>query len=185
MVRTILLLVIGLSMPWHIAAAGSDNWRENLFILPPFCKERAKGITHPRAQSLHHYCGALLFEARARTAGNQDERIRLLQRAASGMSSWAGKNCTSYSQCIFYPDVHTRLARAFSELGQIAEAVKQYQLAIQGKRDYTLAYAGLSDLYVKLNQPDEARNVLEVGLKARPGSKMLQRRIQKLETSSQ
>jgi hypothetical protein len=43
-------------------------------------------------------------------------------------------------------------------------------------------YARLSDLYVKLNQPDEARKVLESGLRAKPGSSMLKRRLQKLGT---
>jgi len=181
MTRTILLLVVGLSIPWQNLVAGSNSWRENTHLLPPFCKERAKGITNPRAPSLHHYCEALFFEARAITAKNQNSRNRLLQKAVAGMNSWAEKDCKSYSRCVLYPDVHTRIGRTLSKQGQIAEAIKHYMLAIRGKRNYTPAYAGMSDLYVELNQPNEARKVLEAGLQARPGSRMLQRRIQKLE----
>ncbi len=181
MTRTILLLVVGLSIPWQNLVAGGDSWRENSHLLPPFCKERAKGITHPRAPSVHHYCEALFFEARARTAENQNSRNRLLQKAVAGMNSWAKKDCQSYSRCVLYPDVHTRLGRALSKQGQTAEAIKHYELAIREKRNYTPAYAGMSDLYVELNQPDEARKVLEAGLKTRPGSRMLQRRIQDLK----
>ena len=39
----------------------------------------------------------------------------------------------------------------------------------------------MSDLYVKLDQPDKARKVIEAGLQAKPDSRMLQRRLQKLE----
>ena len=180
MTRIILLLVVGLSIPWHNLVAGGNTWRENTDLLPPFCKERAKGITTPGMRGVHHYCGALFTEARARVAVNLNKRNRLLQKAAGGMKAYAQKDCQS--GCALYPDGHTRLGRALSELGLIAEAIKHYKLAFQEKRNYTPAYAGMSDLYVELNQPDEARKVLEAGLKARPGSRMLQRRIQKLET---
>jgi tetratricopeptide (TPR) repeat protein len=70
-----------------------------------------------------------------------------------------------------------------SELGQVGEAVQHYQLAIKAKRNYTPAYARLSELYLKSNQVDEARKILESGLKAKPNSSALKRRLKKLESS--
>jgi tetratricopeptide (TPR) repeat protein len=67
------------------------------------------------------------------------------------------------------------------EQGQLGDAIQHYQLAIKAKPKYALAYAQLSDLYVKNKQLDEARKVLESGLKAKPGSHMLQKRLQKLD----
>jgi tetratricopeptide (TPR) repeat protein len=84
---------------------------------------------------------------------------------------------------VLYPELHTRWGWALSELGQTAEAVQHYQLALKAKRNYTLAYIRLSELYLKANQPDEARKILESGLQAKPNSNALKKRLKKLESS--
>jgi tetratricopeptide (TPR) repeat protein len=91
---------------------------------------------------------------------------------------YVGNHCST--GCVIYPELHSRLGWALAEQGKTAEAIQHYQLAIKAQPKYSQAYARLSDLYVELNQPDEARKVLESGLKAKPKSRMLQRRMQKL-----
>jgi len=95
-----------------------------------------------------------------------------------GQMQYVERHC--HTGCVLYPELHTRLGWALGESGQVSEAIEQLQLAIKAKPKYTLAYARLSDLYVKIKQPGEARKILEAGLKARPGSRTLQRRLDEL-----
>ena len=108
---------------------------------------------------------------------NQQER-NLWLGTVIGEMQYVGRNCSA--RCVLYPELHTRLGWALGESGQVAEAIGQFQLAIKAKPKYTLAYARLSDLYVKIKQPGEARKILEAGLKAKPGSRSLQRRLDEL-----
>jgi tetratricopeptide (TPR) repeat protein len=85
--------------------------------------------------------------------------------------------------CVIYPELHTRWGWALGEQGQTAEAIRHYQLAIKAKPNYALAYARLSELYIEIDQPEEARKILESGLKASPNSRSLKRRLEKLGPS--
>ena len=91
---------------------------------------------------------------------------------------YVGNHCDK--GCVLYPELHTRMGWAYGEQGQITEAIEHFILAIKAKPDYALAYARLSDLYIKYKQRDEAKKILEAGLKAKPGSRSLKRRLVKL-----
>ena len=130
---------------------------------------------------MHHYCDGVYAEQKARSSINQQERIRWLG-GVIGQMQYVAKHCGA--GCSLYPELHTRLGWALGESGQVAEAIEQFQLAIKVKPKYTLAYVRLSDLYVKIQDPEEAQKTLEAGLKAKPGSRSLQRRLEKLQASS-
>ena len=189
--RPIMFFVLLFAIAWQNAiAAGGDGWRKNN-LLPQYCKDRAKGNQSPEWNKwrktfgeasihMHHYCSGLDAEQKAKSTLNQRERVYWLGRVVHQMSYVSGSCNTGH---VLYPELHTRWGWALNEQGQIAEAVQHYQLALKAKRNYTLAYIRLSELYIKANQPDEARKVLESGLQAKPNSSALKKRLKKLESS--
>jgi tetratricopeptide (TPR) repeat protein len=190
MMRPIMFFVLLLAIAWQNAtAAGGDGWNNNANLLPQYCKDNAAGkgrfekwrSTFGEAFiHMHHYCAGVSAEQKAKITLNQQERVRALQRVVSQMQ-YVSSSCNT--RCVLYPELHTRWGWALSELGQVGEAVQHYQLALKAKRNYTLAYVRLSDLYLDLNQPDEARKILESGLKAKPDSRALKKRLKKLDSS--
>lgn len=126
---------------------------------------------------MHHYCAGVYAEKKARTTSDRNKRRHWLGQITHQMRYVSGP---CQPGCVLYPELHSRWAWALGKQGQLGEAIKHYQLAIQVNPNYTKAYAEMSDLYVKYNEPDEARRVLEAGLKANPKSRRLQRRLNKL-----
>ena len=190
--RTVLIFILVLTVTWQNSLADvTESWSKNTQLLPPYCKDRAKGVQSPEFSKwrntfgdayihMHHYCSGIHAEQKAKNILNKGEQDYWLGRVVHQMKYVSGSVNTGH---VLYPDLHTRWGWVLSEQGQIAEAMQHYQLAIKAKRNYTLAYARLSELYLKGNQPDEARKILESGLKASPNSKMLKRRLEKLESS--
>jgi tetratricopeptide (TPR) repeat protein len=188
MMRIILFFVIGISIPWHNLIAASEDWRQNTQLLPPYCKDRVKGFKSAEFMKwrrtfgdafihMHHYCNGIFAEKKAKSTINQRERQRWV-RSVLGEMEYVGRNCQA--NCVLYPELHSRWGWALGASGQPAEAIKHFQLVIRAKPKYVPAYAKLSDLYVEINQPDDARRVLSEGLEAKPGSRMLQKRLRKL-----
>jgi tetratricopeptide (TPR) repeat protein len=186
--RAILLIVVGLSVSWHNLAAASGGWKQNTQLLPQYCKDRAKGSQSSEWGKwrgtfgksyihMHHYCDGIYAEHEVRGSLDKGKRDHWLGIVVHEMR-YVSNSCQT--RCVLYPELHSRWGWALGEKGQIADAIQHYRLAIKAKLKYTLAYARLSDLYVKINQPDEARKVLESGLKAKPGSRTLQRRLDEL-----
>jgi tetratricopeptide (TPR) repeat protein len=190
MMRKMLIFILVLASAWQNSLADvTESWRKNTQLLPQYCKDRAKGgpefskwrNTFGEAFiHMHHYCSGIHAEQKAKSVLNKGERGWWLGRVVHQMQYVSGSVDT---RNVLYPELHTRWGWALSEQGQIAEAIQQYQLAIKAKQNYTLAYAKLSELYLKANQPDEARKVLESGLKASPNSRLLKRKLEKLGSS--
>lgn len=190
--RFILLFVIGMSAPWHsLLAAASPGWRQNTQLLPPYCKDRAKGLQSAEFKRwygrlgdvsihMHHYCSGIYAEQKAKSTVDRAQRQRWLRTVLDEMQ-YVSNHCAA--RCPLYPELHTRWGWALGANGQPAEAIKHLQLVIQAKPKYVPAYARLSDLYVEIKQPDEARRVLKQGLDVKPGSRMLKKRLQGLEKS--
>jgi tetratricopeptide (TPR) repeat protein len=188
MMRLTPFVVLLLAITWQNSlAAGREHWTGNTNLLPQYCKDRAAGRDEKWRKTfgetfihMHHYCAGIFAEQKAKSAMNKQERANWLGLVVHQMKYVSGSCNTGH---VLYPDLHTRWGWALSEQGQIAEAMQHYQLAIKAKRNYTLAYARLSELYLKTNQPDEARKVLESGLKASPSSRSLKRQLEKLGSS--
>ena len=180
MIRPTLFFVLLLAIAWQnsLAAGGErtnknafgiERWGDNTHLLPQYCKDRVKGSQSPEWSKwrstfgeayihIHHYCSGLFAEQKAKSTLNQRERDNWLGSVVSQMNYVSGACNTG---CVIYPELHTRWGWALSEQGQVAEAMQHYQLAIKAKRNYTLAYVRLSELYLKGNQPDEARPIPE------------------------
>ena len=186
--RIFLFLVFGVSIFWYNLAS-AEKWHQDTELLPQYCKDRAKGINSAEYAKwrgtmgtafvhTHHYCSGIYAEQKARiTIGQQRKRWL---RSVKGEMAYVSRHCPT--KCALYPELHTRWGWALGEEGQNAAAIGHFQLSINVKPTYASAYAKLSDLYLEIDKPNEARRVLDDGLKAKPGSRMLQRRLQKLET---
>jgi tetratricopeptide (TPR) repeat protein len=192
MMRTILICILVLTVTWQNSLADTlESWSKNTQLLPQYCKDRAKGSQSPEFSKwrntfgdayihIHHYCSGIHAEQKAKNILNKGEKDYWLGRVLHQMKYVSG-SCNKGH--VLYPELHTRWGWALGEQGQVGEAIRHYQLAIQAKQNYTLAYARLSDLYIDLNQPDEARKILESGLKAKPDSRALKKRLKKLDSS--
>jgi tetratricopeptide (TPR) repeat protein len=192
MTRPTLLFILLLAMVWQNASAREvERWGNNTHLLPQYCKDRAKGSQSPEWAKwsgtfgeafihMHHYCAGIFAEQKAKSAPNQHERANWLVKVLSQMKYVSG-SCNA--GCAIYPELHTRWGWALGRQGQTAEAIKHYQLAFQAKKNYAPAYARLSEVYLEINQPDEARKVLEQGLENSPKSSMLKRRLKELDSS--
>lgn len=191
MMRFFLVLVFGLSIFWHNLAVAKEVWRQDTGLLPQYCKDRVidngksaewvkwRGTFGDAYIHMHHYCSGIYAENKARITIDKKQRKRWLSQV-KGQMAYVSAHCTA--KCILYPELHSRWGWALGEDGQHSEAIKHFQLAITAKSEYAPAYAKLSDLYLDMNLPDEAKRTLDEGLKARPGSRMLQRRLRELET---
>ena len=198
MKNIIVILIIGLTLAWHNSFGQEakkkergEPWRRDTAMLPQYCKDRASnkllfiqkwGKTFGDAtQHMHHYCGGIYAEQQAKSSLSSGGRGKYLGEVIHQMG-YVSKHCPA-SGCVLYPELHARWGWALGQKGQAGEAIKHYQLALQKNPKYTLAYAQLSDLYVDLNQPEEAKKILQSGLKVKPSSRMLQRRMKELETA--
>ena len=186
------VLVLVLLPSWHVAhAKGKEgDWRQNTQYLPSYCAYRATpaGKTggprkYPALKSvwihIHHYCAGIYAEYQAKLSIDPLEKKRLIGQTANEMR-YVGRNCPPKG-CILYPELHTRWGWALREQGHIAAAVEHYRAAIKAKPDYIKAYSQLADLYMDSGRIEDARKVLEEGLRIKPKSRSLKRRLKKLE----
>ncbi len=186
------LLLTVLLVAFGTVWGGGEPWRQNTRFLPSYCKDRVKGTTHAAWTKwrrvfrdvhihMHHYCAGVYSEMQAKTVMNDRARKGHLNVVVDQMR-YVGNACKV--DCVLYPELHQRWGWALGEQGKISEAVRHYKLSIKAKPDYARAYAGLSDLYVEIGQPEEAAAILEEGLQAAPNSKQLKRKLKKLNEAN-
>ena len=188
----VLCVTFSFIFPWQNSLAENPEWKANTQFLPQYCKDRAKGSQSPSFKRwrktfgkagvhMHHYCDGLYAEKQAKVTADKNKRSHWLRLAAYQMQYVSG---SCQPGCVLYPELHSIWGWALWQQGQVGEAIKHYQLAIQSKPTYTRAYADLADMYVKINESDEARKVLEAGLKVNPKSRKLKRRLLKLQPAA-
>lgn len=170
------------------ADAEDTTWRKgnNAVVLPVYCQDRLKAggkstKKYPQLRDvwihIHHYCGGIYAQIKAKSETDRRKRAHWLREIRTQMK-YVSPHCGV--RCVLYPELHSRWGWALHESGDTAEAIRHLMLAIQAKPSYSTAYALLADLYVEIDQPDEARKILQQGLEYRPKSKKLKRRLGKL-----
>jgi tetratricopeptide (TPR) repeat protein len=181
-----------------LALAGVDEARaydvsaEEFKYLPEYCKlvigvgrsnlNREQRATLNRferrmgcAGDTHHYCEGLLALHRAALANQSKVRKGLLHNALGGFN-YTLERC-EIPNAPFKPEILTNAGRAYIGLEQYEDAVRVLTEAIARNPKYEAAYAELSTVYLTLNSKDDARRILEDGLKQTPDSKLLNRRL--------
>ncbi len=183
------LAIFSLGAVFSSAAAAEKSWRKDTRLLPSYCAYRATvgkaGGTerYPLLKGIwvhiHHYCDGLYSMFQARTELDARKKKDWLARAARNFH-YVSRYCAP-SKCVIYPELHTLWGWVLGEQGDMTAAVNHLEKAIRAKPDYARAYAELAALYKKTGSLDQARQVLERGLRKNPDSRRLRRLRKSLE----
>ena len=190
----ILLLVLSLIQAQNIAAEIPYKIQSNeVKLLPSHCGALSAShfepdaykifVTRPKTRSIgphfHHFCHGKKYIIRANNnIGNKKERDYALEQAVGEFEYiLRRKNDLSNNYTAI---TSMEKARVLKRLNRISEAMPLYQQAIKYNPKLSGAYAGLSDIYKTQGMNEDAREILELGLKRIPKSKSLQRRLDKL-----
>ena len=157
-------------------------------LLPPYCKARSGRTNKADAENwkrrigqgwvhIHHYCAGLDYINKANVAYDSENRIDLLNKALHGFSYMQDRTGSKF---ILQPEISTQKGRVYLRLNQDGAALQEFHNAIKLNPKYVPAYSELGDYYRDKNKPEEARKILEQGLKHNPKSKALKRRLDKL-----
>ena len=159
-----------------------------LALLPEICKDIQGSPTYdgPRGnywrsiigdtlQHMHHYCRGARDMIFARTLTLRPEHKRLLwDRAVQEMQYVIER---SPSTMMLQPELWLRVGEAKLELGKVAEAQAAFEQSRKLKPDYWPAYVRWADVLIESRKPDEARQLLEEGLKNAPDQPELLKRL--------
>jgi tetratricopeptide (TPR) repeat protein len=168
------------------ADAGYPTDKE-LLVLPPYCKARLRDVSSAEKSrwigvlgrenwtSLHHYCQNLNIINRANMALDTGTRTKLLRNGYSGLKKYLAEQTTP--DFVIKHEVYYHIGRAAIRLNEYGDGMANLEKSIQIKPTYIPAYAALSDFYRDNGDPEEARQVLQRGLKHKPKSRSLNRRL--------
>ena len=193
-----LLLALGLVYTLDVAAAAAYAIRsDEVLLLPPSCFHLSSGNFEPDAYRListkrkgpvlgphmQHFCHGEKSVIRANNNFGTEEERNNLQTAIGEFNYVLSHTATDnkngrYNN--YLAITSTEKAKVLQRLKMTTEAMQMYQQAIKYNPKLTQAYAGFSDLYKAQGMNDEAREMLELGLKRVPKSKSLRRRLDKL-----
>jgi tetratricopeptide (TPR) repeat protein len=128
---------------------------------------------------MHHYCWGLMKLHRAKALA-RDARVRRFNYA-SAIGEFDYVLARAKPNFVLLPEILVRRGEALLGLGRHAQALAEFERAIELKPDYWPAYAQISDHYKSVGELAKARQALEDGLQHAPDAKGLRRRLQELE----
>jgi tetratricopeptide (TPR) repeat protein len=126
---------------------------------------------------LSHACAGLFSYNLAWRDRDKSERNFHLRSAVNEMSYPLNKSPNS----VLTPRLHYETGRAYEGLEEYDNALESYRLSIQANPKTWEPYAAISDILLKANQKNKAIEILEEGLKHKPDSKPLLKRLAKLK----
>ena len=198
-------LIAGVLFLAHAGPPLAQDWRDyqtprpgDMARLPPYCQytqvfrrsvpepTRSQQIEYwtkllgPSFNALHHYCWGLLATFRSTDGRFTEERRRALLARSVDEFDYVLRN--SREGLVVLPEIRTKKGQSLVRLKRVAEAIREFQLAIQLKPDYWPPYAYLSDLYRDMGERVRAREALEDGLKNVPDAQALLSRRAALQT---
>ena len=177
-----------------MAVSGRPKTDEDFALLPPYCKARTVNgdtrIVDPSLvklwmarlgggfQHVHHYCWGLFDLNNAhKIFDNKDRRNELLTSAIEEMQ-YVQKDAPP--QFVLQPKISYDIGQIREELGDNSGAMQAYYQSIKLNPKLPMPYAALSDLFKKQKNTKEAIAILEQGLKYKPKSKALLKRLAQL-----
>ncbi len=156
--------------------------------LPPYCKARLKGPKSDRKYwskrmwpdfiHMHHYCRGLHLLNKSLGVIDKNEKNSILLKAIQEF-----KYMQNMSSKDFYlrPEIANKAGNAYLRLGKVPEAFKEFSRGIKLNPKYVLNYVGLSKVCRKQGDITKAKEILQRGLKHNPSSKLLKKRLKRLE----
>jgi tetratricopeptide (TPR) repeat protein len=164
-----------------------DLTDEEVARLDPICQARMKAGSSEYAmwakrlasgwQDSHHYCFGTHFLNLANKTIDKDKRRGLLNSAAAEMEYTRIHTSDEYK---LKPKIYYDIGQVREGLDDEAGAIQAYFYSIKLNPNLPKPYAALSDLYKKQNNSKQAIAILEEGLKYKPKSKTLLKRLEKL-----
>ena len=163
---------------------------EDFAALPPYCEVKLRSTNKAAINKwssifgpknwvhIHHYCAAMNDARKANLEINSNKKIKRLKDAVYNYG-YIEKQCQK--NFVLMPEVFVKRAQALHLLGDSGSAIHDYKKAIHTNPKYIYAYSKLADLYLELNLKKEAADIINKGLKIKPKSKSLNRRLKKLE----
>jgi len=130
---------------------------------------------------LHHYCYALNFLNHSHQIDKKKANRDALKAALKEIG-YVQRHTSK--QFALQPEMTYKKGVIYERLGDYSSAMKEYLKGIAINPRIPAFYAALSDLYKKNGDEGEAKNVLKRGLKYKPKSKMLNKRLKKLKNQT-
>lgn len=181
-----LLMLFGMSGIAHAVAPWEPTPAE-MRLLPPYCVAKFDGTKEQRRawaqrlgrgfQDIHHFCAGMNFLRRANRAPTNEVRRFNLKRTVTNMNYMIDHSPPDF---VLMPAVYLYKGRALEGLGRMGAAAAAFGKAIALRPDYVPPYVELSAIFHKTGDEKKAEQVLRDGLKHKPGSRILRRRLSEL-----
>ena len=181
---------------WSYSSMDRPKSEEDFAQLPPYCKaQQWAGYQNidPSAAKLwqarlgdgyphiHHYCFGLFDLNNAHKIPNKADRTFLLEQAIGEMRYVQKAAPPTF---VLQPKISYDIGQILEELDNFSGAMQAYYQSIKLNPKLPRPYAALSDLFKKQNNTKEALAILEQGLKYKPKSKALLKRLAQLSNEN-
>jgi tetratricopeptide (TPR) repeat protein len=128
----------------------------------------------PTLEHIHHYCRGLRDMHFARTVLLSPQHRHFLWNRAAGEIEYMFN--TNPPETPLMPEWLFRYGEVMIELGRLGDAKAAFERSRQLKPDYWPAYTGWADFLIRNRQFDEARALIEEGLRNIPDAPQLVQR---------
>jgi len=145
-------------------------------MLPKFCKTGFGRYKMEGQNWLNHLCPGLNALNHAKL-GDGNSKKYPLERAIDHFNYTLGHTDSTF----FHSFIYLQRGKAYELGGNTAKALTDYQHALQLKPKNISVHIALIDAYIKLGDLDNARELVNQGLKIKPNSKSLLRRKKKID----
>lgn len=183
-----LLLLHGASFAEDYGITASE-----LQMMPKVCRTLHAGHYAPDAQKLmipnalpknmpavHHFCQGLKFMFRADKAKSKQHKGFNISNAISNfdyvLEGKGSKPSDPKYNPAYLSQVHYFKAEALKRNNEYPQMISEYMESIRLKPDIPSSYARLFDYYVKIGDQEEARKIIEAGIKNVPKADLLKKR---------
>jgi tetratricopeptide (TPR) repeat protein len=160
----------------------------DIAVLPPYCRARMLNDKDPSFKEwnhrlgpdfihIHHYCFGLYKTNKGNMTLDKGEKEELYTSAIGEMEYLFAHASPTFKML---PRISYDQGQLYEKRGKTGEAMQAYQKSINLNPKLPMPYAALSDLFKKQKNNKEAILILEQGLKYKPTSKALLKRMEKL-----
>ncbi|MDD5580258.1 MAG: tetratricopeptide repeat protein [Methylobacter sp.] len=179
---TLFFFLLSISQWAHTAYPKTDY---DFALLPPWCKAKLGDVSEAERKlwerrigpgwiHVHHYCAAL-FTLNLSYKVTDRNQLPEIYKVVVGEIAYVEKNTSPKFK--LWPKMQYDKGQVLEKMNDTAGAMRAYQESIQANPKLPLSYAALSDLYKKQKNNKEAIVILEQGLKHKPESKVLLKRL--------
>jgi len=144
-------------------------------ILPKFCKTGFKGVPKKEKVWMNHLCPGLNALNHATLSEGRLKKFALERAIAHFNYTLEHKGSP-----VFHSFTYLKRGKAYELSGNAVKALFDYEHALQLKPKNISVHIALIDVYIKLGDLDNARELVNHGLKIKPNSKSLLRRKEKI-----